>query len=54
MAMKSAVWFICLSLGGRMLAPLFRKRISWRILDSLVCATMWAVAASLVMNGIST
>lgn len=49
----STVWFICLSIGGRMLAPLFKKRIAWRILDSLVCATMWAIAASLIMHGIS-
>lgn len=49
----STVWFICLSLGGRMLAPLFSKRISWRILDGLVCATMWTIAASLLVNGIS-
>lgn len=46
----STLWFICLSLGGQMLAPLFRKKISWRILDSLVCATMWAIAGSLIMN----
>lgn len=49
----STLWFTCLSLGGRMLAPLFRKQLSWRILDSLVCATMWAIGLSLVIHGIS-
>ena len=49
----STVWFIGLSLGGQMLAPLFRKWISWRILDSLVCATMWTIALSLVAPMIS-
>lgn len=48
----STLWFISLSLGGQMLAPLFRKQISWRILDTLVCATMWTIAGSLVMHGI--
>ena len=46
----STLWFISLSLGGQMLAPLFRKRISWRILDSLVCATMWIMAVSLILH----
>jgi L-lysine exporter family protein LysE/ArgO len=46
----SIIWFISLSLGGRMLAPLFSRQISWRILDSLVCLTMWGIAASLVMT----
>ena len=47
----STLWFICLSLGGQMLAPIFRKQISWRILDTLVWATMWIIAASLIMHG---
>jgi L-lysine exporter family protein LysE/ArgO len=47
----STLWFICLSLGGQMLAPVFRKQISWRILDTLVWATMWIIAASLIMQG---
>lgn len=46
----STLWFISLSLGGQMLAPFFQKQISWRILDSLVCATMWIIALSLIRN----
>lgn len=49
----STLWFISLSLGGQMLAPLFRKQISWRILDSLVCVTMWTIAVLLIMHGIT-
>ena len=49
----STLWFISLSLGGQMLAPLFQKQISWRILDSLVCATMWTIAVSLIMHGVT-
>ena len=49
----STLWFISLSLGGQMLAPLFQKPISWRILNSLVCATMWTIAVSLIMHGVS-
>lgn len=48
----STVWFTALSIGGQMLAPLFKKPISWRILDSMVCATMWTIAASLIMHGV--
>lgn len=46
--MASFVWFISLSLGARLLAPFFRRSMAWRMLDSLVCLTMWSIAASLV------
>ncbi len=46
----STLWFISLSLGGQMLAPLFKKQISWRILDSMVCATMWTIAVFLIID----
>ena len=49
----SILWFIGLSFGGQILAPLFTKEISWRVLDSVVCATMWTIAASLIMNSVS-
>jgi L-lysine exporter family protein LysE/ArgO len=48
----STLWFITLSIGGRKLAPLFKRQISWRILDSLVCITMWTIGASLIIKGI--
>lgn len=46
----STLWFLCLGLGGGMLAPVFRTRLAWRILDILICATMWIIAASLIFN----
>jgi len=49
----STLWFISLSLGGQMLAPIFQKKIAWRLLDSLVCTTMWTIAVSLIMHGIT-
>ncbi|XPS90011.1 lysE: L-lysine exporter protein [Desulfosarcina variabilis str. Montpellier] len=48
--MASFVWFLSLSLGARILAPLFRHPAAWRVLDSLVCLTMWSIAASLVFQ----
>jgi len=46
----SFVWFFSLSLGARFLAPLFRRPMAWRILDSLVCLTMWTIATSLIVQ----
>lgn len=43
-------WFFVLSLGAGMLAPIFRKPSAWRILDGLVCLTMWGIAVSLLWN----
>ena len=48
--MSSFIWFFSLSLGARFLVPLFRRPVAWRILDSLVCLTMWTIAASLVIQ----
>jgi len=47
----STLWFISLSLGGQLLAPLFKKQISWRILDTVVCITMWTIAIALIRHG---
>ena len=49
-SLASFIWFFSLSLGGRMLAPLFNQAFSWRILDTLVGMTMWAIALSLLNN----
>lgn len=47
----SALWFLGLSLGGQLLAPIFRKKCAWRVLDTLVCAVMWTIAWSLLSSG---
>lgn len=49
----SILWFFTLSMSGRALAPLFRKPIAWRLLDGVICATMWGIAASLVFNDVT-
>ena len=51
--LASFVWFFGLSMGGRVLAPLFKRPVAWRILDSLVGITMWSIAASLVAQTLS-
>ncbi len=47
---SSFLWFFGLSLGAGFLAPLFRRPIAWRCLDSLVCLTMWSIALSLIWS----
>ena len=44
----SALWFASLGYGARLLAPVFRRPGSWRVLDGLVGATMLMLAAELV------
>ena len=46
----SVVWFFGLAYGARLLAPLFRKPIAWRILDFLIGIIMWGIAISLVLG----
>lgn len=52
-ALFSFIWFFCLSLGARWLAPLFRQPLSWRILDGLVCLMMWTLAVLLLSGKLS-
>lgn len=46
----SIIWFLSLALGARILSPIFKKQISWRILDMFVCLTMWGIALSLIFK----
>ncbi len=43
----SILWFFTLGFGGPLLAPLFRRRSAWRVLDGLVCLVMWGIALTL-------
>ncbi len=47
---SSFVFFFMLGYGARLLAPLFVKPSAWRVLDMIVALTMWAIAASLLLN----
>jgi L-lysine exporter family protein LysE/ArgO len=44
----SFLWFFSLSLGGKVLSPLFSKPLSWKILNSIVTVSMWTISFSLV------
>jgi L-lysine exporter family protein LysE/ArgO len=44
----SFLFFFGLGYGARLLAPLFAKPQAWRVLDTGVGLTMWALAAKLV------
>ncbi len=46
----SLLWFSALGFGARYLAPWFQTTTAWRILDSLIAATMGALALSLLLN----
>ncbi len=45
--LASLVWFYGLGYGSRILAPIFRKKIAWQILDILIGCIMLAIALSL-------
>lgn len=44
----SLLWFYGLGYGSRLLAPLFRKKLAWKILDVLIGVVMWVIAVSLL------
>lgn len=48
----SFIFFFGLGFGARLLAPIFAKPISWRILDGLIGAVMWALAVMLLIKPI--
>jgi L-lysine exporter family protein LysE/ArgO len=46
--LASLVWFVCLAYGAGYLAPWFRNKLAWRVLDSLIALVMLGLAVSLV------
>ena len=44
----SLIWFYGLGYGAGRLAPLFRKPMTWRVLDALIAITMWGIAGMLL------
>ena len=46
----SFVFFFALGYGARALAPVFARPVAWRVLDVLIGATMWALAAGLALS----
>jgi L-lysine exporter family protein LysE/ArgO len=49
-AAASAIWFVGLGYGARLLTPLFARPAAWRVLDLLVGLTMLAMALGLLMH----
>jgi L-lysine exporter family protein LysE/ArgO len=49
----SLAWFYGLGYGARVLTPLFRTPVAWRILDGLVGCTMWGIAGSLIWKQVA-
>ena len=47
----SFLFFLSLGYGARLLAPLFARPMSWRVLDVLVGLIMWSIALGLVIGG---
>ncbi|GAB4573882.1 MAG: LysE/ArgO family amino acid transporter [Anaerolineae bacterium] len=46
--LASTLWFTGLAYGAGYLAPIFRRRIAWRVLDTLVGGVMWWIALALL------
>lgn len=44
----SILWFSALGIGARFLAPVFRRRPAWRVLDAGIAVVMVALAVSLL------
>ncbi|WP_439104332.1 LysE/ArgO family amino acid transporter [Celeribacter marinus] len=43
----SFVFFFALAYGARLLAPVFAREVSWRVLDGLIAVVMWLIAFKL-------
>lgn len=46
----SFLFFFTLGYGARLLAPVFAKPVSWRVLDVLVGLVMWSIAFKLALG----
>jgi L-lysine exporter family protein LysE/ArgO len=50
-ALGSALWFIGLGFGARLLRPVFARPTAWRVLDAVIAVVMVSLAASLAVRG---
>lgn len=46
----SFLFFFSLGYGARLLAPLFARPVSWRVLEAGVALVMWTIAATLILG----
>ena len=49
----SALWFFSLGYGAKRAAPLFKKPVTWRVLDGIITIVMLGVATLLVRHQLS-
>jgi len=49
-ATGSFVWFFSLGFGARLLEPVFRKPVAWRVLDTLIALVMFGLGLSLLIS----
>lgn len=49
-ATASALWFVALGFGARVLRPLFARPGAWRLLDGGVAVVMTILAVTLVLS----
>ncbi len=47
-SLASATWFILLGFGARFLIPLFKKPITWKVLDIMIGLVMLLIAFTLI------
>ncbi|GFO58662.1 amino acid transporter [Geomonas silvestris] len=47
-ASASFCFFFALGYGARLLAPLFKRPLSWKVLEVVIGCVMWSIAAGLV------
>jgi L-lysine exporter family protein LysE/ArgO len=45
----SLVWFSALAFGASLLAPLFREKSAWRVLDTLIATVMFGLGVGLLV-----
>jgi L-lysine exporter family protein LysE/ArgO len=50
-AMASALWFVGLGFGARLLIPVFRTRVAWRALDGFVALVMATTGLRILLAG---
>lgn len=51
-SLASIFWFFGLAYGARLLTPWFRKPVTWRLLDGLIAAFLFVLAAGLVLGAV--
>lgn len=49
----SVIWFFSLGFGATLLVPLFRKPMTWKVLDGLIGCTMWSIAFGLIRGALA-